>query len=272
MSDGATSKVSVQLPARPLFRWEVPALSGWSIPKAGRCPLCYYQKDAALSNRLTLTEAKCPLCGCIQDAVLSNRLSLTETKMSVMWLPVRCRFVKLVKPESTSTNVDTSSIPLLESPSILKLVNPESGEISVTLFVSRFSVVRLVNPESGEMSVMLLFPRRSSVRLVANSSPINRLMEAPSVQSLALKCVKVAISSGLIGSPGVTSRAAPIAARRIGSGMCTPSSATSLKVYRLFSTNGRCRNAVRFLPQSERTLCPALLISGCVRDTECSTA
>ena len=77
---------------------------------------------------------------------------------------------------------------------------------------------------------MLLFPRRSSVRLVANSSPINRLMESPSVQSFALKCVKVAICSGLIGSPGITSRAAPIAARRFGSGMCTPASATSLKV------------------------------------------
>ena len=149
-----------------------------------------------------------------------------KDEISVIRLSLRCSSVKLVKPESTLANADTSFILLLESPNVLRLVSPESGEISVTLFLPSPSLLKLVNPESGEISVMPLSPRRSSVRLVANSSPISTPMEA----SLALKYVKVAISSGLIGLPDFNPKASSIAARRVGSGMCAPASATSLKV------------------------------------------
>ena len=84
-----------------------------------------------------------------------------------MLLSLRSKSLRLAKPESTGISADTSAILLLVRLNDVRWVNLESIRPSVDrscmpLGSSRF--LRLVNPESGEMSVIRLSLRRNSVR------------------------------------------------------------------------------------------------------------
>ena len=98
-----------------------------------------------------------------------------------------------------------------------RLVKPDSGEIFEMLLLSRTSCSSLVKPDSDEIAEMLLKLKFSTVRRVANSSPVKSLMFA----FCALRRVKVAISSLVIGAPGALPRRFSITARRFASGMVT---------------------------------------------------
>ena len=169
-------------------------------------------------------------------------VNLDKDEMSVIRLSLRCSSVKLVKPESTLTSADTSFMPLLESPNVFRLVNPESGEISVILFLPSPNLLRLVNPESGEISVILLFPRRSLCQVGCELKPNQHRQWQ---LSLALKYLKV---SNLLRADWTNWCQSQLLFNRSsggsGSGMCTPSSATSLKVIVCPMLHGRCPNAV----------------------------
>ena len=88
-----------------------------------------------------------------------------STDTSPILLPERLSDVRWVNLESTRTSAGRSCMPLGRS-SVLRLVNPESGEISVMRLSLRRSSVRWVNPDKDEMSVMLLLERRRLVKSV----------------------------------------------------------------------------------------------------------
>ena len=133
--------------------------------------------------------------------------------MSEIELPPRCNFLRLVKPET----VDISDIKLCPRYSTVRLINPDNDVMSEIELPKRYSHVRLVNPDNDVMSEIELSPKSSDVRLIACFSPVKSLM----LDSLAVRLLNAAISDVVMGSLDALPNSAAIAARRLGSGIVT---------------------------------------------------
>ena len=128
-------------------------------------------------------------------------------------LPPRCNVLRLVKPET----VDISDIKLRPRYSTVRLINSDNDVMSEIELFERCSDVSLVNPDNDVMSEIELFERCSEVRLIACSSPVKSLM----LDSLAVRLLNAAISDVVLGSPDALPNCVAITARRLGSGIVT---------------------------------------------------
>ena len=147
----------------------------------------------------------------------------------------RCNDLRLVKPET----VDISDIKFHPRYSTVRLVNSDNDVMFEIELSERYSDVSLVNPDNDVMSEIELRPRSSDVRSVnpANNerSEIElrprfsdvRLIACCSpvkslmLDSLALRLLNSAISDVVMGSSDALPNSAIIAARRLGSGIVT---------------------------------------------------
>ena len=136
---------------------------------------------------------------------------MARTDISEMLLSQRFSPVRFVKLAST----DISEMLLSPRCRDVRFVKLESVEISETLLEVRLRYVRFVKLERGEISEMLLLPRCSNCKLVACSSPVRLRMSLLG----ASMCVKVAISSLVIGASRDLPRLSAITARRLASAM-----------------------------------------------------
>ena len=116
-----------------------------------------------------------------------------------------------------SDNDVMSEIKLFPRCNDVRLVKPETVDISDIELPARYSTVRLINPDNDEMSEIELSIRFSHFRLIACSSPVKSLM----LDSLAVRLLNAAISDVVMGSPDALPNCVAITARRLGSGIVT---------------------------------------------------
>ena len=128
-----------------------------------------YLQDTILSDSLTPPPLKYRIYYYSKDVAFSDSLRFARGDRSVMPLLERFKSIRLVNLESTGISTDTSAILLSERFRFVRSVNTESTRISTVSVTPRgnSSLLKLVNPKSGEISLTRLPARRSSVRWVS---------------------------------------------------------------------------------------------------------
>ena len=179
----------------------------------------------------------------------------------------RPKRVSLVKP--ARGEMSEMLLPLTHS--AVRLVKPAKAEISeITLLAANPKCVNLVKPATGEMSDTELFQKSRYVRLVACSNPV-RLRTPASGSS---RCVKVAISDGIIEIPARLAESGLNRSAEIGVGEVHHSLHHGVKSYHTLNSSGRYRDGLcsYIWSQCERTLCRTIFIGGGACDAERTTA